>query len=180
MALRGVKQVYAHGSYAKHRDDPNFSLKDLDIIAVTNFDSGDLMAIDAGKDSPLKMVPSEWEDLGFNPDAVSFTKNFLGLKRFGIDHWAASSDGKLLHWGPMAETIEEWKENHTEAEKYAQTITGYNRLKLAKGAETVRAQWHEAYTHSMNRGVSKKQRLQGWLPSDHPANEILESALKLA
>jgi hypothetical protein len=178
-AMKGVEAVYVHGSYAAHEHEPSFTLNDIDIIAATDFDSGDLLAIDAGRDSPLRINPRELEDLGFNADAVAFTKSFLGLKKYNVDHWATTGDGKLLHWGPTPESVEEWSEAHSEAEKYAQEMTGYNRMKLAKSGDEVKVQWYEAFTHSMNRGVTRKQKLLGWYPSEHPAAETLANAKKL-
>ena len=177
--MPGVQNVYVHGSYLTHVDEPNYPLKDIDIIACTRFDSGDLMAIDAGRDSPLKMASSEWEDFGFNPEAVLFTRQFLGLRQYNLDHWATSSDGKLMHWGPMPESIDEWQEVHAEAEKFAEKTTGYNRKKLAKQCDATQTHWRDAYLASVNKGVTKRDRLLGWLPSDHPAEEVLTQARKL-
>lgn len=178
-ALPGVTGVHIHGSYLTYADQPNYPLKDIDIIACTKFDSGDLMAIDAGRDSPLKIAATEWEDYGFHPEAVLFTKQFLGMRQHNLDHWATSSDGKLLHWGPMPESIDEWQEVHAEAEKFAEKTTGYNRKKLTKSDDAVKTQWRDAYLGAANRGISKRDRLLGWLPSEHSAEEVLANARKL-
>lgn len=175
--MKGVESVHICGSYLTNENNPNYPLKDLDIIVKTDFDSGDLMAIDAGPMSPLKMASNELEDFGFNPSAVAFTKKYLTLKNFHVDHWVTSSDNKILHWGSMPESVEEWKEIHDEAENYANSVTGYNRMKLAKGNDEVKGQWREAYSHSVKKAEGK-QKL-GWFPSDHPASEILATAKQI-
>lgn len=178
-AMPGVQSVCIHGSYASHLDCPNFVVNDLDFIAVTEFDAGDLMAIDAGKDSPLKMASSEWEDYGFNPKAVIFTKQFLGLKQYAVDLWVTANNNKLLHWGAMPDTLEEWQDNKAQAEKYAQQMTGYNRTRLTKTNSDVKANWQQAYMHSLSLGLSKSQKKLGWCPSEHSAADVIASALKL-
>ncbi len=117
--LPGVESVWIWGSVLEHASQPDYTIKDLDIITKTSFDSGDLMAIDDGKYSPLRMNPKNLEDEGFNPDAVAFTKGYLAVKKCNIDHWLISSDNKLLHWGLIPESVEDWTEAHQEAEQFA-------------------------------------------------------------
>src|SRR5438128_1372649 len=117
--LPGVSGVYLFGSYAQNRSKPTFVVKDVDVIAATNFHSGDLMAIDNSRYSALRIRPDELEDMGFDPQAVAFTKRFLSYDQFNIDHWVTSSDGKLLHWGAIPDTREEWLELHSQAEASA-------------------------------------------------------------
>src|SRR4051812_25052981 len=87
-SIPGVTGVYVWGSYVD-QSDPNYPVKDLDIIAATSFDAGDLMAIDNSRYSALRIRPTELEDEGFNPAAVAFTKQFLAFEKYNVDHWAS-------------------------------------------------------------------------------------------
>ena len=78
-SMNGVEAVYVTGSVMSQAETPDYAVKDIDIIVKTTFDSGDLMAIDAGSDSPLKMNMKDLEDFGFNPEAVKFTKAYLAI-----------------------------------------------------------------------------------------------------
>jgi hypothetical protein len=178
-AMTGVKGVYITGSFLEQNHKPDYPIKDIDIIAMTAFDSGDLMAIDAGSDSPLKMSPTDLQDFGFDSQAVAFTKSYTAIKDFNVDHWAASADGKLLHWGAIPETIDEWKEVHESAEKHAHKVTGYNRLKVAKQPVESKQQWFDAFSQAVERAVGKKHVL-GWYPSDLAAADALATAKQIA
>ena len=126
-AISGVLQVYAWGSYVENLTNPNYIVKDLDIIAKTKFNSSDLMSIDAHKYGAIGMKPQDLEDSGFNPEAVAFTKKFLSYNKYNVDHWCISSDKKLLHWGAIPDTQEDWRELHASAEKEAQKDSGLSR-----------------------------------------------------
>ena len=98
-SIEGVNDIFVWGSLAKNMNRNSFIIKDIDIIAKNNFFSEDLLAIIDDINSPFKMASSqELESEGFDPLAVSFTKSFIGLKKFNLDHWAISKDNKLLHW----------------------------------------------------------------------------------
>ena len=176
-AISGVESVFVYGSFLENKSDPNFTINDIDIIAKTKFHSGDLLAIDAGSDSPLHMKKEELEDFGFNPVAVAFTREYVKINK-DIDPWVITADNKLLHWGAMSDNIEEWKENKDLAEKYAQKLTGYNRVKVSKQDKDIQNQWHEAYKHSVKLAINNVKS-KGWFLSDHPANEILKLAQKI-
>lgn len=176
-AVKGVKDVYLWGSYAQHINDPNYVVKDVDLIAMTTFDSGDLLAIDNSKYSALKIPPRDLEDMGFDPVAVGFTRRFLSLEKYNIDHWAASSDGQLLHWGMIPDNQEEWAELHSEGEKKAKTATGLDRHQLAKAADTKRRDWKKAYDSHVAKYLSSAAT--GWYPSDHPIADIIANAIKV-
>ena len=175
-SMNGVEAVYVTGSVMSQAETPDYAVKDIDIIVKTTFDSGDLMAIDAGSDSPLKMNMKDLEDFGFNPEAVKFTKAYLAINKHNLDHWATSRDGKLLHWGTMPESVDDWQETHEAAEKYAEKTTGYNRLKLGKQTDDIRRTWQEAYHHSVKKQMGRQSKNVGWCPSDNPADEIIQAA----
>jgi hypothetical protein len=175
--IAGVKEVLAIGSYVEYRDNPNYVLKDVDLIARTEFDSGDLMAVEDGSTAFL-MRPDELEDYGFNPKAVRFTKAFLGVKRCNVDHWVISSDEKLLHWGAIPDTHEEWSEIHKEAEATATRKTGVDRKGLRVADEDGRRAWKKAYDMHLRKFVSKN--VSGWFPSESSTDLLLERAIKLA
>lgn len=176
-AISGVTNVYLHGSYPKHISNPNYVVKDVDIIASTAFDSGDLYAIDNGKYSALKMHPADLEDEGFNPKAVAFTKKFLSYSKYNVDHWVATADSKLLHWGEIPDSQEEWQELHKNAEKEAERCSGFKRSALSKVKEDDRQLWKKAYEHYVSQFTSDKSI--GWYPSENILDEILIRAKKV-
>lgn len=170
--IAGVKNVYLWGSYMKHLDKPTYAVKDVDIIAATSFDSGDLLAIDNSKYSALRLHPNDLEDEGFNPIAVQFTKKFLGYEKFNVDHWAVSKDGKLLHWGAIPENQDEWAELHAEAESRACASVGKKRAELFKETGEKRKEWRKVYDDYIASFLSKKST--GWCQSQHKFEEIVE------
>jgi hypothetical protein len=176
--IGGVQSVYVMGSYLENLDNPNYAVKDVDIIAGTNFDSGDLMAIDNSKYSALRIRPSELEDEGFNPAAVNFTRKFLSFEQYNVDHWATSLDGKLLHWGAIPDSQSDWAELHTEAEKRACKATGTERSALYGSSDQKRKEWKAAYDQYIKRYLAS--RLGGWYPSDHAVEEVLAKSKRFA
>lgn len=176
-AVKGVNGVYLWGSYAQHISDPNYVIKDVDIIAATEFDSGDLFAIDASQYGALKLPPRDLEDFGFNPLAVAFTKRFLSLEKYNIDHWATSSDGKLLHWGIIPDNQEEWLELHTAAENRAKEITGLDRKDLCSSNDAKRKEWKIAYDKYVKKYLSNGTT--GWFASKNDVTEILSLAKRV-
>ncbi len=174
--ISGVKDVYLWGSYVEHLDKPTYAVKDVDIIATTSFDSGDLLAIDNSKYSALRLHPNNLEDEGFNPQAVSFTKQFLSYEKYNVDHWAVSRNGKLLHWGAMPENQDDWAVLHAEAEKRAQDIVGIGRADLHTFGKSTRKEWRKMYDDYISAFLSKKST--GWCQSQHRFDEIAERAKK--
>lgn len=175
--LPGVTAVYLFGSYANNLDKPNYVVKDVDVIAATKFDSGDLLAIDNSRYSALRISPLDLEDEGFNPEAVTFTKRFLGYEKYNVDHWAASSDGVLLHWGVIADSRDEWQELHEKAEKKAETLTGLKRAELRTKDLEARKDWKRAYDQYISKFLETSTT--GWYPSDHSVDDIISKAQKI-
>lgn len=173
-----VKNVYAWGSIAENFENKESRVKDIDILIECGFDSGDLLAIDNSFNGALKIAKAELEDLGFNPDAVSFTQSLLKLKAPSIDFWAISKDKKLLHWGPITETIEEWKQVRKEAEVRAEEATKLSRKEVLSASENERKKWHEAYEkyiHDYANGCP-----QGWYASQNSVDKVFEKTTKLS
>lgn len=169
--INGVIKVCFMGSVVEKESQPNYPVRDINVIAVTNFDEGDLLAIHDGPMSPLNISPTEWEDYGFNPEAIKFSKAYTAIQ--GIDHWTASDNGTLLHWGRMPDNLKEWKDIHEEAETFASETTGYNRQKIAKKKEEEKIHWHQAYLHSVQKTFGNQKMTAGWFSSDHKLNEII-------
>lgn len=172
-----IKNVYAWGSIAENFENQDFRVKDIDILIECNFDSGDLLAIDNSPNGALKIAKNELEDMGFNPLAVNFTSMLLSLKVPSVDFWAVSKDKKLLHWGPITETIEEWKQVRKEAEIKAEIITGLNRKDLFKSSENDRKKWHDAYEKSIQ--SFSEGCPQGWYASQNNVDKVFEKVIKL-
>jgi hypothetical protein len=139
----GIKNLYVWGSYAENINNPNFRVRDIDILARTEFDSGDLLAIDDNILS-CKLSQESLEDQGYNPFAINFSKEFLKLSQY-IDCWAISSDRKLLHWGPIPVNLSESKMINEEAEEYANKNSGITRKKINKLSEQNRKTWFNHY-----------------------------------
>ena len=175
--IPGVKDVYIWGSYIHHLNQPSYAVKDIDIIATTNFDSGDLLAIDHSKHSPLYMHTNDLIDEGYNPTAVAFTKTFLTFAKYNVDHWATSKNGKLLHWGAIADSQDEWAELHDKAEKRATTILGYTRGQLYKTSVDKRREWRQVYDEQIGMFLARKNI--GWCESSHDFDEIVKTAKKV-
>lgn len=155
--LNGVKNVLAWGSLVNNIYKPGFILKDIDLIAVTKFFSEDLLSIN---DSSFSMAAQELKDEGFDPGAIEFTKQYIALQKYNIDHWAVSSDNKLLHWGAIPLLGDEWDEIKAEAEKYAIFVTGLDRKKLIKANQKAKDRWSVLHDYYINKSLSGMPR--GW------------------
>jgi hypothetical protein len=177
-AIDGVTGVYVWGSFVDRAKTPNFPIKDIDIVATTNFDSGDFMAIDNSKYSAIRIKTSELENEGFNPDVVAFTKHFLQFEQYNVDHWATSKDKTLLHWGALPDSTDDWQELHADAEKRAQELTGMSRDRLHKADDEKRKDWKRAYNHYVSMFLNDKSA--GWCPSQHKWTELMPRARKMA
>lgn len=177
-SLSKVKNVYAWGSIAENIEDTNYRVKDIDILIECSFDSGDLLAIDNSMTGALKIASDELEDFGFNPIAVKFTKSLLKMKIPSVDFWAISADKKLLHWGPITETIEEWKQVRKESETKTENITGILKKELCKASEQERKKWHEAYENNIRE--YSEGCPQGWYASQNNVDKVFEKAIMLS
>ncbi len=121
--IKGVGSVYAWGGLAENYNNKKASIKEIDVVLKTSFFSEDLIAINDSDNSPLKIPMNELEDFGYDADAVSFTKELIKQNSFNFKRWAISSDNKILHWGGIPESIDEWHEIKKEAEEYAEIST---------------------------------------------------------
>lgn len=172
-----VKNVYAWGGIAENFNNKDFRAKDIDILIECNFDSGDLLAIDNSSNGALKVAKIELEDLGFNPNAVLFTQSMLKMKFPSIDFWAVSKDKKLLHWGPITETVEEWKQVRKEAEMKAKLTTGLKKKEALSASEIERKKWHEVYEKHIQEYANGCP--QGWYASQNNVDKVFDKAIKI-
>ncbi len=79
--INGVKSVLVWGSFVKNAKKKNSVIRDLDIIAVSDIFSEDLLSITNDNIySPFNLSVTELEDEGFDPKAVQFTKSFIKIK----------------------------------------------------------------------------------------------------
>ena len=172
----GVKSVYIWGSYFDNINNPDYRVRDIDILSKTQFHSGDLIAIDK------KIIgdfcsDSYLENQGYDPLAVKFSKKFLKIAK-NIDCWAISSDRKLLHWGPIFINKKESEEMNQEAEKYASQLTGVERKKVNKSAEHIRKNWYNSYGKYINQHF--KDMPTGWYKTENiKMKDITSKAIKL-
>ena len=159
----GVKEVYAWGSLAEYQDEPEYHVRDIDLLVKTSFHSEDLEAV---TDSVIGqgLNKEALENDGYNPDAVHFTKKFLDVDIPLLDRWVISSDDKLLHWGSMIADQEEAEEVRKEAENYAKSESGLDRKKVKKAAKSKHSNWYEFYKSYISKQVADAP--SGWYRSD--------------
>lgn len=175
--IAGVKEVYVWGSYADHEKDDSFRVRDIDIIAKTNFNSEDLISID---ENILKKSLSniELENLGYDPKTILFSQRFLDLSKYNIDHWVVSGDKKLLHWGPIPINKNEFLDMSKQAEEYAVKETGIIRKRINKTSEVCRKKWCQSYSKYFNKFFSDMPT--GWYKiEDVKIKDIFEKAKKI-
>jgi predicted nucleotidyltransferase len=147
--IDGIKEIYIWGSYSKNHNNPNYRVKDIDILVKTDFNSGDLIAIDE-KVIKEHFIKEYLEKEGYNPIVIKFSEKYLDFKKYNIDHWAISSDKKILHWGPILPKKEDGEAIKKDAEKYTIKKTGYNLEKLNNSTEKIRSNWYKYYCDYIN------------------------------
>ena len=175
--VEGVKSVYIWGSYSKGIDKPNSRIKDIDVLARTIFNSGDLLAID---NKIIKSICSDnyLENQGYDPSAIKFSKHFLTFAKYNVDCWAITGDRKLVHWGPVITNKKESEEINIEAEKYASKNTGTEKKKINKSSEHVRKNWYNHYCYYLNQCFEGMPT--GWYQTeDIKIKEILSQTIKI-
>ncbi len=175
--IEGVKSVYLWGSYARNIDKPNFRIRDIDVLAKTNFHSGDLLAID---NKIIKGYCSDkyLENQGYDPLCVKFSKKFLTLAKYNVDCWAISGDRKLVHWGPIYVNKKESEEVNKEAERYANRNTGTQRRKINKSSEHVRTNWYNHYCRYLDQCFEGMPT--GWYKTEEiKVREVLSQTIKI-
>jgi len=176
MKINGVKSVLAWGSFIKNK--PNSVIRDLDLIAVSDIFSEDLLSItDDEINSPFNLSTAQLEDEGFDPKAVKFTKSFLAIKKYNVDHWAISSDKKIFHWGACIENKDHWNEIKTKAEKYAKEATKIDRKNLHKASQRAKNKWTSRYDHWVNKYLMDIPK--GWFELKCNVNEVLKETKNL-
>jgi len=172
----GVKSVHIWGSYAKNIKKPNTRIKDVDILAKTNFHSGDLLAVDKGIVESIS-TDNYLENQGYDPLAIKFSQKFLTFSEYNVDCWAISRDRKLVHWGPICTNKQESEHIGREAEKYAYNNVGIKK-DISKSAEHVRNNWYNHYCSYLNQCFEGMPT--GWYKAeDVKVREIISQAIKI-
>lgn len=168
----GVKGIMVWGSYARNIDNPNFRVKDIDIIIKTTCHSEDLVSITK---EAFAIPENEIEDNGFDITALKISKKASKITDSILDLWALSSDKKLLHWGPMASDKEESDAICLEAQSFAEKEVGVEKEKISRVSQDVRNSWYQAYkSHYMSQ---LKNMPFGWYCSE---SDNIEDILKQA
>lgn len=176
--IPGVKAVYAWGPYAENFNNKNYHIREIDILAQNKFYSEDLIAIDENDPlAPLSLSKTDLEDLGYNAKAISFTKSLLKFNTNNIQLWCLSKDKKLLHWGIIPETIEEWKELRLQAEINAEKETTFSRKNLKNASVYQRKMWQSTYDQTMQNFITNNPL--GWYESSINIDEIFNNSIKL-
>lgn len=174
---KNVSSLYVWGSVAENFDIPNFRIRDIDVIASTDFHSGDLVAID-NEILKQKLSAEELENQGYSPEAIKFSNEFLELKKYNVDHWVISSDSKLLHWGPISPSREESDEINKEASNHATNHTGCDRDKIHHASQEVRDNWYEKHHEYLAQMFSDMP--SGWYLSDsEDIQGVIDRAIQL-
>jgi len=172
-----IKKIYAWGSYVKNINKPDFPLRDLDVIAETDFEYEDLLAITELPQLPFNLKKSQIEKEGLNSDAIDFTKSFTKISCFNIDHWAFANNGNLLHWGPILEDAKDWDETNKDIEKKILKETGFSREDLIKIGNTKRNKWKTLYDYHFDRILSGVPN--GWYLSVQNKKDIEKDILEI-
>lgn len=172
-SIEGVKKIYAWGSFARNIKSKDYILRDLDIIVKTDFISGDLLSISEEPINLFNLKQSSLIEEGFNPRAISFTKEYLKFKDFNIDHWAISKDNKLLHWGPTLESKSDYDAIKKEAEFYADLTVGKDRFSLNSNQKKKR--WLNEHDHHLEKYLEGMP--DGWYLSSEKVKDILENTI---
>ena len=176
LKINGVKSVFAWGSFVKNK--PNSVIRDLDLIASTDIFSEDLLSItDDEINSPFNLSTTQLENEGFDPKAVKFTKSFLAIKDYNVDHWAMSNDKKIFHWGACIENKDHWNEIKEKAEKYAKEETSVDRKSLNKANQRMKNRWTAKYDHWVSKYLMGIP--QGWFELKYDVNDVLKEAKNL-
>lgn len=171
--IPSVNEVRVWGSFLKNIRNNDFALSDLDIIAVVDIFSEDLVSImDDAPENLFKMTETELEDSGYDPQSVIFTYKYSQIDTFDIDHWAISKDKKLLHLGPITTDKKEWEEIKKEAESYANRCTGVRRFNLK--SEGQKLDWYNNYKQHFSQHL--EQMPHGWYISDQEVSEVLKES----
>lgn len=173
--IGGVDKVYIWGSYATNYDNPNFRIKDVDIIVKIAVNSQDLISVD---ENIVKKICTKryLEKEGYSQKAVELSKEFLKFNKYNIDHWAISCDKKLLHWGPIAVDKKESDDISKEAENYATSESGHDRKRINKSSEEDRKSWYKHCCSYMNRYFNDMP--SGWYKSEEEnVEEILKDSI---
>ncbi len=175
--IEGIKSLYIWGSYALNANNLNFRIKDLDFLALTKFNSGDLISIN--DDIIDKICTNNYlEEQGYDPFSVKFSKKFTKFNQYNMDHWVISGDNKLLHWGPIFVNKKDAEEIKKEAERYASKKTGYNQSKINISSERIRKNWYNIYNNYVNNYLFDMP--SGWyLTEETKMKNILKNALKI-
>jgi hypothetical protein len=177
LRIKGVKDVLTWGHLVENLNKPKISVKDINLLTVCSFCSEDLLSIDQTESGPFGLKEEEMKIQGFNPKSVLFTRSYLKYANFNIDQWAISSDKKLLHWGPIPETIEEWINIRKESEKYASQKTGILKKQLCKSSSKEAARWKSLYDESIQNSLY--ENINGWYASETSCEEILNKSKKV-
>ncbi len=175
--IDGVKSLYVWGSYARNIDSPDFRVRDIDILAKTRFDSGDLLSI---SNNIIKgdYTDEHLENQGYDPNSVKFSKKFLDLSKYNIDCWVISSDRKLLHWGPVPINKDDSNSVNKEAENYANRSSGMTRKKINKSSEIHRRNWFDHYIQYVDKCFEGMPT--GWYKTeDIKVRDITSQAIKI-
>ena len=171
--IDGIKKAYVWGEFAQKNKEE--IIKQIDILAITDFQSEDLSSIINGDYSPLKIKEEQLEDEGFNKKAVNFTKKIIALPY--INPWCVAKDNSILHWGPIVEDKEDLKTIEKDAEDYAKFVTGSTKKQLKTSSQQTKDKWDVMYHHYINKylkGIPK-----GWYTLDYKLADILSKAKEL-
>ena len=174
-AIPGIKNIKVFGSFAEKINEPAYRVKDIDIIAMTPFHSEDLLSVNADM---LSLKSEILEEQGFDMDVIKFSKAFTRANELPFDHWALSSDKKLLHWGAIMPDRGDSDEIKQQAEFHASTQTGLNIKKLAKASDDHRTNWYASYRTFLQRQFEHMPN--GWYCSgSENVKDIISKAIQL-
>ena len=176
--IDGINGVYVWGEYLKHKGEPAYPLRGIDIIAETDIHSEDLLSVTEDDNfHPLSMSKEALEDEGYNPDAVNLTKSLMKVKSFNIERWAISKDGKLLHLGPVTSSEDEWNDMKTDAEDSAGRYAGMDTSEIKDASKKQQESWYTSYKRHFDNCLQGMP--QGWYETNQSVDDVVSKSEKL-
>lgn len=172
----GIKDIKVFGSFANNIKNKDYPIKDIDILVFSNFDSGDLLAIDMDS-GVFGMSKEDLEFDGYDTKSILFTKYCRSLKGSLFDIWLVSKDKKVLHIGQMPESIEDWKEIRKESEDKTEILCGFSRQDLYKKSNKERELWKNTYDEEMNKYLNNNP--YGWYLSSSSYKEVIDMSIPI-
>lgn len=116
--MPGIDKIYIFGSVIESIKKKKSLVEEIDVLYKSCQNYSDFLTVDDNIINK-KIAKKTCEKLGYNYEAVKVSKIINKYQNSFINHWILTDDNKLIHWGPISETKEEYDCLKKEAKKYA-------------------------------------------------------------